>query len=281
MQIPISISYTSDESKNRAISFSESSGYPCVPDTEINTSLSLNYTNMYVELCDREKDISIHIDFISGDLAHRQQYGGGRGQSIAKAIGLKQGIKPPTVLDATAGLAKDAFVLACLGCPVTLVERSPVIVELIKDAIDRAKENEHFQSILKTGFNVISKSSIDYLTELHNKITSDISEVVSPDIEHRDIEHPYVIYPDVIYLDPMYPDRKKSASVKKNMQILQALLGKDEDTEELLNIALKVARRRVVVKRPKGADSLTNTKPTYQVNSKKTRYDIYIIQDKD
>ena len=76
----------------------------------------------------------------------------------------------------------------------------------------------------------------------------------------------------------MYPHRKKSASVKKNMQILQRLLGKDEDTNQLLDISLKVAKKRVVVKRPKGASNLSSVKPTYQVNSKKTRYDIYIIQ---
>lgn len=267
MKQPISISYTSPYTKISATEFSKRSGYPCVSREESNTTLNLNYTDNYVELCDREKDISIHIDFISGDLAHRQQYGGGRGQSIAKAIGLKQGVKPPYVLDATAGLGKDAYVLACLGCPVTLVERSAVIVELLSDAIDRAKENANFQAILNAGFNVIEKSSIDYLTELHKKSKTGNPEVISPD----------VIYPDVIYLDPMYPERKKSASVKKNMQILQTLLGKDEDTDELLNIALKVAKKRVVVKRPKGADSLSDIKPTYQVNSKKTRYDIYVI----
>ena len=76
----------------------------------------------------------------------------------------------------------------------------------------------------------------------------------------------------------MYPHRKKSASVKKNMQILQKLLGQDDDTQELLEVALKVAKKRVVVKRPKGAGNLTDIKPTYLVESKKTRYDIYIIQ---
>ena len=62
------------------------------------------------------------------------------------------------------------------------------------------------------------------------------------------------------------------------MQILQKLLGKDEDTQELLNAALKVAKKRVVVKRPKGAEQLSEVKPTYAVESKKTRYDVYIIQ---
>ena len=256
---PISISYDSEETKIPALNFASRFDLSCSDKADPAFPLNLHFSDSYVELIDTEKNISIHIDFLSGNLAHRQQYGGGRGQSIAKAIGLKQGVKPPHVIDATAGLAKDAFVLACLGCPVTLIERSPVIVELIQDAIERAKEEENFKSILKTGFDVINKSSIDYLTTLseQNKVNC----------------------PDVIYLDPMYPDRKKSASVKKNMQILQKLLSKDEDTQELLNISLKVARKRVVVKRPKGASILTDIKPTYLVESKKTRYDVYIIQE--
>lgn len=254
MPTPISISYNSDEAKPAAIYFSKESGYPCITDLEQNKGLILNYTSDFVELRDLDKNIAIHIDFISGDLAHRQKYGGGRGQSIAKAIGLKQGKPPPSVLDATAGLAKDAYVLACLGCSMTLVERSPIVAELIRDAIQRALDDEHFQTILEKGFKVINQSSIEYLTELAN------TEL-----------------PDVVYLDPMYPDKKKSASVKKNMQILQKLLGKDEDTQELLSAALKVAKKRVVVKRPKGAESLTELRPTHTVESKKTRYDVYII----
>ena len=266
----LSISYDSKETKPAALAFSEQHQYPCINISDVNisdvtTPLSLNFKNECVELRDNEKNIAIHVDFISGDLAHRQKYGGGRGQSIAKAIGLKQGTPPPTVLDATTGLAKDAFVLACLGCSMTLLERSPVIVELIHDAIHRASNNENFKSILETGFKVINQSSIEYLTKLSNEANTAL---------------PDVIYPDVIYLDPMYPDRKKSASVKKNMQILQKLLGKDEDTQELLSAALKVAKKRVVVKRPKGAEQLSELKPSYAVESKKTRYDVYIIPKK-
>lgn len=262
MAIPLSTTYNSEENQQAAKEFAAKHNLPCSPYTETNSTLSLNFTHEFIELRDNEKDIAIHIDFISGNLAHRQKYGGGRGQSIAKAIGLKQGTPPPRVLDATAGLAKDAYVLACLGCSLTLIERSPIIVELIKDAIYRAEENKHFKEVLEKGFEIINQSSIEYLSELANK-SSNI---------------PDVIYPDVIYLDPMYPDKKKSASVKKNMQILQRLLGKDEDTQELLSIALKVAKKRVVVKRSKGAENLTELKPTYTVESKKTRYDVYIIK---
>lgn len=267
MITPLSITYNDEVAQQTASDFAKQHSLPCSLHSENNSVLSLNFNPEFIELSDNEKNISIHIDFLSGNLAHRQKFGGGRGQSIAKAIGLKQGVAPPSVLDATAGLAKDAYVLACLGCSVTLLERSPIIVELIKDAIHRAEEDEHFQTIRQNGFKIINQSSIEYLTELDNKETS------------KENNHE-VIYPDVIYLDPMYPDKKKSASVKKNMQILQKLLGKDEDTQQLLNIALKVAQKRVVVKRPKGAENLTELKPTYTVESKKTRYDVYIIPQK-
>ncbi len=63
-----------------------------------------------VELFDRQLNTSIAIDFLKGSLAHRQQFGGGRGQAIAKAIGMKSSITP-SVLDTTAGMAGDAFIL--------------------------------------------------------------------------------------------------------------------------------------------------------------------------
>ncbi len=259
-QLPtITISYSSEEVKHAAMTFSKNNGYPCVPDGDTQSALNLNYTTNFVELRDIEKNLSIHIDFLSGALAHRQKFGGGRGQSIAKAIGLKQGISLPSIIDATAGLAKDAYVLACLGCSMTLIERSPVISELINDAINRAEQDEHFRTILANGFKVVTQSSIDYLKQL--KLSSDN------------------LIPDVVYLDPMFPERKKSAAVKKNMQILQKLLGQDNDIQELFNIALQTAKKRVVVKRPKGAPLISEKKPDYTVDTKKMRYDVYIIKN--
>ena len=207
MSIPISISYTTESQKSNALDYAKKNNYPCLDFAKINSTLALIFTNDFIELRDMESNSAIHVDFISGELAHRQLYGGGRGQSIAKAIGLKQGLPPPRVIDATAGLAKDAFVLATLGCPIILLERSTVIVELINDALTRAKEDKNFSSILNTGFKLIHSSSIKYLEKL-------------------------ITLPDVIYLDPMYPQRKKSASVKKSMQILQKLLSHDEHDRE-------------------------------------------------
>ena len=171
-------------------------------------------------------------------------------------MGLKSG-NTPSVLDATAGLAGDAFVLATLGCSMTLIERSPIIFTLIENAIERASLNEKFSPIINQGFNLINQDAIDY-------ISNQLEGSNDP--------------PDVIYIDPMYPERKKSALVKKDMQILQRLHDKDDKASELLETALQYAKKRVVVKRPSHAETLNNRKPNTCIKSKKTRYDIYTIE---
>lgn len=253
----LSISYSDPNSQNKACEFAQQHQLPCHDLSSAGSNLVLNFSPEYLELRDLSQNTSIHVDFLSGALAHRRQYGGGRGQAIAKAIGLKQGMPIPSVLDATAGLGKDAYILACLGCNITLVERSPFVAELVKDAIDRARDDDTFQDILERGFTLIQSDAIDYMQHL----TSNQQ-------------------PDVVYLDPMYPERKKSAQVKKNMQMLQRLLGHDEDTQRLLDCALSCAKKRVVVKRPKSANNLSEKKPTFVIESKKTRYDIYVIMNR-
>ncbi len=223
-------------------------------DSQYN--LQLIFHDDLIELFDTQLNTSISIDFLKGAMAHRQQFGGGRGQAIAKAIGLKSGITP-TVLDATAGLAGDAFVLATLGCPVTLVERSPVLFCLLENALERATLNEGFEQISQQGFSLINQNANDYIHGQQSKQQTP---------------------PDVIYIDPMYPERKKSALVKKDMQILQRLHGQNDDAGNLLDNALLFAKKRVVVKRPTHAETLNEKKPNTCIKSKKTRYDIYTIE---
>ena len=81
-------------------------------------------------------------------------------------------------------------------------------------------------------------------------------------------------FPDVIYIDPMHPVRQKSALVKKDMQVLQWLLGSDEDAHELLKAALPCAKQRVVVKWPQKV--LPLQPPTMSIPGKTVRFDIYI-----
>jgi len=251
----LSVSYAHQAQKQAAEDFANIHQLACQVLHKANSELTLNFTEIQLEIIDLPNKMSLSVDFISGSLGHRKKYGGGKGQTIAKAIGLKQGVAPPSVLDATAGLAKDSYVLACLGCRVTMLERSPVVAALVKDGIERASLNIEFNEILSNGFELHNIDALEYIQQI--------------DINNK---------PDVIYLDPMYPERKKSACVKKNMQILQKLLGHDLDTNEVLNTALNKASKRVVVKRPKGAPMLEATrKPTLSYESKATRYDVYVL----
>ena len=218
--------------------------------------LQLIFHDDLVELFDSILNTTISIDFLNGALAHRQQFGGGRGQAIAKAMGLKSGITP-AILDTTAGLAGDAFVLANLGCPVTLIERSPIIYALIEDAVERASLSDTFQHIIKQGFNIINADANDFITlQLAKNCPK----------------------PDVIYIDPMYPERKKTALVKKDMQVLQRLHDNNDTSSKLFENALLYAKKRVVVKRPLHAETISKKQPNTCIKSKKTRYDIYTLE---
>src|SRR5690606_37804453 len=81
----------------------------------------------------------IRAEFTEGAVDHRRKFGGGKGQMIAKAVGIKAGVYP-NVLDATAGLGKDSFVLATLGSKVTMIERSPIVHCLLQDGLRRARD---------------------------------------------------------------------------------------------------------------------------------------------
>lgn len=195
----------------------------------------------------------VDVDFTGGSVGHRFRFGGGRGQLIAKAVGIKKGFIP-AVIDATGGLGRDSFVLASLGCAVTLVERSPIIAELLRDGMARAELDNEIGAIVRERMRLVMADAIAYLNTL--------SEAQRP---------------DVVYLDPMYPERRKSAAVKKEMRVFQLLLGGDEDEADLLAAALRCARKRVVVKRPRQAESIAGPKPGLTMAGQSTRFDIYFV----
>jgi 16S rRNA (guanine1516-N2)-methyltransferase len=154
------------------------------------------------------------------------------------------------VLDATAGLGRDGFVLASLGCCVQCIERSAIIAALLQDGIDRLKLSETIKMSL------IVADANDYMRHL-------------PEAE----------YPDVVYLDPMYPVRTKSALVKKELRILRDIVGEDQDSNQLLHSALRIAKKRVVVKRPLPAPLLDNAiKPSVVYKGKTSRFDVYLTK---
>lgn len=233
------------------LKLAETLGLPFVVNP--SDALQLILTPSRLELSAPSIGGPIAIDFVSGKNAHRRQFGGGRGQPIARAIGLIKG-QNPSVIDATAGFGRDAFVLASLGCQVTLLEQNPLLVALLQDAHQRALSDQDVTPIVSR-MQIHSADAIDFLSAL--------------DPDQR---------PDVIYLDPMYPNRDKSALVKKDMQLLHQLVGADTRSTELLQIALHTAGKRVVIKRPKKAAFVADHQPTTSISSKNTRYDIYSVQ---
>ncbi len=223
--------------------FAATSNHP-----DLDFILRVNEQVLELIKLDEPKLSPIKVDFVEGASAHRRKFGGGRGQDIAKAVGLKHGFEP-TVLDATAGLGRDAFVLASLGCKVTLMERNPVVAALLDDGIARGILNVDTQAIINN-MSLVHASSIKEMAE-------------QP-------QH------DIVYLDPMYPHKGKSALVKKEMRVFQSLVGEDHDADALLAPAKAIAEYRVVVKRPNYAEPINGQKPSTTIKMKKNRFDIYV-----
>ncbi|MBS6008315.1 MAG: class I SAM-dependent methyltransferase [Haemophilus parahaemolyticus] len=200
---------------------------------------------------DEPKLGAIAVNFVDGTMAHRRKFGGGRGEAVAKAVGIK-GSYLPTVIDATAGLGRDAFVLAAIGCKVQLIERNPVVSALLEDGLKRAYQDPEIGEFMQSRM---------VLLPFHT-----ISEYATAN------EAPV----DVVYFDPMFPHKQKSALVKKEMRVFQHLVGADLDSDDFFQPAKQVARKRVVVKRPNYAPFIAEQKPDFSQTTKNHRFDVYL-----
>lgn len=219
---------------------------------DAQSPLALVQTDERLELrkLDEPKLGAVYVDFVGGTMAHRRKFGGGRGEAVAKAVGVK-GNELPSVIDATAGLGRDAFVLASIGCQVRLVERHPVVYLLLQDGLQRAYQDDEIGAMLQQNLRLLP-------------------------VHHIQDLNPQTDAADVVYLDPMYPHKQKSALVKKEMRVFQHLVGADLDADELLAPALQLARKRVVVKRPDYAEFLCEKQPHFSRETKNHRFDIYM-----
>jgi 16S rRNA (guanine1516-N2)-methyltransferase len=195
----------------------------------------------------------LSVDFVAGRTAHRRRFGGGRGQLIARACGLGRGVTPG-VVDASAGLGRDAFVLASLGAEVLLIERVATIFALLEEGLARAMADPGTRPIAER------------MSLAHGDATRELETLVSA----------HGVAPQVVYLDPMFPHRDKSALVKKEMRLFRLLAGDDKDAPLLLEAALAVASHRVVVKRPAKAPPISGPAPHHVLKGKTSRYDIYV-----
>ncbi len=257
--VPAGVAVTVDAAdadlRSAAVALAQELNLPFTEDTgalDREFDLVLGVTSRRLELREfrRKTTGAVFVDFVRGTLGHRLRAGVSRREPLARAVGLRQGAV--TVLDATAGLGRDASVLAALDCTVIAVERCAVLGALLRDGLARAEAEG----------NVTLRDMVGRIT----LITDDARNVLRRLADGN--------APDVIYLDPMYPPTGKTALAKKEMRICRRLVGDDADAGELLEMARGVARRRVVVKRHARAVPLA-PRPTIQFSSKLVRYDVY------
>lgn len=173
---------------------------------------------------------------------------------LLKAVGIKKGTPHrPVVIDCTAGLGEDAWLLASHGCTVSAIERQPVIAALLSDAVARAAQ--------------IQPDTASRITP-HQ---ADATRWLEPTASNQ----PPV---DAIVLDPMFPHGRKTKE-RKPMRVLRMLAGDDDDAPALLAVALATGVHRICVKRPLKAPVIENRdrpEPDVVYKGKAVRFDVYL-----
>jgi 16S rRNA (guanine1516-N2)-methyltransferase len=191
----------------------------------------------------------LECDFVGGAVGHRFRFGAGR-EPLAKAVGLTKGQRPE-IVDATAGLGRDAFLLASLGLQVTLIERSREIHALLQDGLARAREAGPELAAIVGRMTLLFGDAKAHLERLR---------------------------PEVVVVDPMHPPRKNTALVKQEMRRLRDVVGTDPDAPDLMRAALGAVTKRVVLKWPLRGDFMPGLRaPSHQIVSKTLRYDVFMI----
>lgn len=220
--------------------------------TEVSAVLMVGGQSLCLQQTGKGVAGPVTVDFGSGGMRHRRR--SGSSELLGKAVGRSRN-RTLRILDATAGLGRDAFVLADLGSQLVLCERDPVVAELLQAGLETARSQGD-----------IWLREVALRMSLHAVDAREMTEALTQGI-------------DVIYLDPMFPQRAKNAAVKKEMALLQLLLNSDavpQDSEALLEWALEQDVARVVVKRPAKASILGVVQPSHNIEGKAVRYDVYV-----
>lgn len=214
-------------------------------------SLYLQYLPEGLSLCEAGKSVAgpTRVDFYDAGLTLRASDSIKR-QNLIKALGLKKHPKP-RVLDAMAGLGKDAFLMASAGCSVQMLEKSLIVHAMLEDGLER----------LSVGMGATPRFSLAVRC----------TDFLSCDYIKGDFE--------IVYLDPMYSLVGRKSRAKKDMDRLHDLvgIGNQEQEQSQLEKACGIAERRVIIKRPKNAPDFAAKKPDISYRGSSSRFDVYLI----
>jgi len=190
---------------------------------------------------------------LRGDFAKllsRVQNGAWQRELLARAAKLKNVDGPLTAVDATAGLGEDSLVLAAAGYSVRMYERNDVIYELLRDAVERAKQTPELTEIAAR------------MEVFHGDSAAAMAAMTAP--------------PDIILLDPMFPARQKSALVKKKLQMIQKLEFPCVDEGEMFLSAVGAGPKKLIIKRPPKGPYLAGIRPDHSIEGKAVRFDCIV-----
>jgi 16S rRNA (guanine1516-N2)-methyltransferase len=194
----------------------------------------------------------IKIDYLAPSALRKLQQFAKKKELIQKACGVKAG-QPLAVFDATPGYGYDSLTLALAGAHVVMCERCPEVARALEQALSEA--GTHGPLWLREAVSRITLLTGDSIQHLQTIATKD--------------------KPEVIVVDPMFPEERRSALSKKEIQILRALCGDDADSPTLLEVALRAATKRVVVKRRVKDPYIGEMRPSYSLQGTTIRVDVY------
>lgn len=219
-------------------------------DAPQEASLLLRFSPDGLELCkpgDPTLPGALRVDFSETGTRRRSLHPGR--ELVVQAAKVRVS-RQPLLVDATAGLGRDGFLLAAAGFKVQMIEYNPVVAALLADGLERARGVIGLADTAAR-IELLQGNALDYLAAPTER-------------------------PDVVYLDPMFPERSKSALVKQELRLLQLIDRKNTDPSQLLRTALNVHARKVVVKRPLKGPCLVAAPPAYSLRGKTIRFDVYV-----
>jgi 16S rRNA (guanine1516-N2)-methyltransferase len=197
-------------------------------------------SGLFLVAPEREGAMRLEVCAGQGRLARRLR-SSRRSDPLPRAVGLGRKKNLPRVVDATAGLCRDAMSLAVLGCSVTAIERMPALAMFAHLVAAEAG--------LAARLTVVHADAVAWLGRTGPR-------------------------PEVVYLDPMFSEQGR-AQVKKEMQVCRALAGPPSDLVDLFAAARGAARERVVVKRhPHHAPLAAGV--SFTVDGERVRFDVYL-----
>ncbi len=144
------------------------------------------------------------------------------------------------IIDSTGGLGIDTIALSSKQTNITLIEKNPLIVKIIRKPIKKIIKN----------IKIINENSIKIIKKEN---------------------------PDIIFIDPIINRRKKNTKTSKEMNFLRKFSNtKKKENNKLLDLSIKKSKIKVIVKRQIKSNYLNDKKPNYSIKKLNLRLDIYI-----